>query len=79
VQAAPIRILFALLLVCKALLLLPITIVQALLSPTPPWCPRTPSSAEAKRKWPIHRSSSFSLSPFSNSNALEALTEPYTP
>jgi hypothetical protein len=81
VQAASIRILFALLLVCKALLLLPITIVKALISPKPPWCPRTPSSAEANRKWSILRSPSFSVSPFggSNSNAMEALTEPCTP
>ncbi len=72
--ALPVRILVALLLYCKALLLLPITIVQALLSPTPPWCPRTPSGEN--RKWPIRRSSS--LSPF-GPPAFEALMEPFTP
>jgi len=74
--ALPVRILVALLLFCKALLLLPITIVQALLSPKPPWCPRTPSSGEANRKWPIRRCTS--LSPM-GPPAFEALMEPYTP
>lgn len=70
------RVLVAILICCKNLLMLPVWVVLALFSSTPPWCSPSPTAAQQRRT----RGKEIRPSPSSCLDiALDALCESFTP